>query len=63
LSKLSLGTIGKPLPCVEMTLSAEGEILIRGDAVFTEYYLDPQATEASFSNGWFHTGDCAAVNG
>jgi len=63
LSKVSLGTIGKPLPCVEMMLSTEGEILIRGDAVFTEYYLDPQATEASFSNGWFHTGDCAAVNG
>ena len=62
-TKRGLGTIGKPLPCVEMTLSAEGEILIRGDAVFTEYYLAPQATEASFSNGWFHTGDCAVVNG
>lgn len=62
LSKVRLGTIGKPLPCVEMTLSEEGEILIRGDAVFTEYYLAPQATDASFSNGWFHTGDCAVVN-
>ena len=62
LSKVRLGTIGKPLPCVEMTLSEEGEILIRGDAVFTEYHLAPQATDASFSNGWFHTGDCAVVN-
>lgn len=61
-SKLNTGTIGTPLPCVEMTLSAESEILIRGDAVFDEYYLEPQSTEASFVNGWFHTGDCAKVN-
>lgn len=61
-STLSSGTIGKPLPCVEMRLSTEGEILIRGDAVFSEYYLDPQSTEASFSSGWFHTGDCAEIN-
>ncbi len=38
--KENLGTIGKPLNCVEMKLSAEGEILIRGDAVFSDYYLD-----------------------
>jgi len=61
-SKFNTGTIGKPLPCVEMTLSTEGEILIRGDAVFGEYYLDPQATEKYFVNGWFHTGDCAVLN-
>ncbi len=61
-STLSSGTIGKPLSCVEMTLSEEGEILICGDAVFNEYYLDPQSTDASFANGWFRTGDCAVVN-
>jgi long-subunit acyl-CoA synthetase (AMP-forming) len=61
-SKESKGTIGKPLPCVEMKLSAEGEILIRGDAVFSEYYLDPQTTQNSFVDGWFRTGDCAEVN-
>jgi long-subunit acyl-CoA synthetase (AMP-forming) len=61
-STLNLGTIGTPLPCVEMRLSTAGEILIRGDAVFDEYYLDTNATEASFDNGWFHTGDCAQVN-
>ncbi|MFB1000249.1 MAG: AMP-binding protein, partial [Colwellia sp.] len=61
-SSLGSGTIGKPLSCVEMTLSKEGEILIRGDAVFKEYYLNPESTEASFINGWFQTGDCAVVN-
>jgi long-chain acyl-CoA synthetase len=61
-SALGLGTIGRPLPCVEMMLSAESEILIRGDSVFNEYYLNPQATEASFINGWFHTGDCGKID-
>lgn len=61
-SELSLGTIGTPLSCIEMKLSTDSEILIRGDAVFKEYYLDAQATKASFDNGWFHTGDCAEVN-
>lgn len=57
-----LGTIGKPLACVEMKLSAENEILIRGDSVFSEYYLDSQSTAESFSDGWFCTGDCAQVD-
>ncbi len=54
-----LGTIGVPLNCVDMKLSADKEILIRGDALFKEYYLQPDVTEKSFVNGWFRTGDCA----
>lgn len=52
-----IGTIGKALPCVEMKLSEAQEIMIRGDAVFDEYYLDPENTEQAFTDGWFHTGD------
>ncbi|OOF12071.1 AMP-dependent synthetase [Salinivibrio sp. PR5] len=52
-----LGTIGTPQPCVEMKLSAEGEVLIKGDAVFTTYYNDEVATQAAFEDGWFKTGD------
>lgn len=57
-----LGTIGRPLSCVEMSLSDEGEILIRGDAVFGEYYKNPEATNEAFIDGWFRTGDKATVN-
>ncbi len=57
-----LGSIGKPLSCVAMKLSNEGEILIRGDAVFSGYYLDSQKTSESFIDGWFCTGDCAQVD-
>lgn len=56
-----LGTIGKACDCVEMKLSDEGEILIRGEAVFTEYYKNPEATEQSFVDGWFRTGDKAGL--
>ncbi|QDP01662.1 AMP-binding protein [Thalassotalea sp. PS06] len=52
-----IGTIGKALPCVEMKLSEAQEIMIRGDAVFEDYYLDPENTEQAFTDGWFHTGD------
>ena len=57
-----LGTIGHPLDCVEMKLSTAGEILITGDAVFNQYYLDPESTTTAFVDGWFRTGDCAEIN-
>lgn len=60
--KALVGSIGKPVDCVEMKLSDEGEILIRGDAVFKEYYLNEKATEESFVDGWFRTGDCGQVD-
>lgn len=58
----TIGSIGRPISCVEMKLSDEDEILIRGDSVFTEYYKNPEATAEVFSNDWFHTGDCASLD-
>lgn len=52
-----MGTIGKPLNGFDMKLSETNEILIRGKAIFTEYYKDAEATEKSFVDGWFRTGD------
>ena len=57
-----LGTIGTPQPCVEMKLSEEGEVLIKGDAVFSGYYANDEATKAAFEEGWFKTGDKAELN-
>jgi long-chain acyl-CoA synthetase len=57
-TSLGLGTIGKPLSCVEMKLGPMNEILIKGDAVFSQYYLAPEETKRCFSGKWFHTGDC-----
>ncbi len=44
-----------------MKLSDAGEVLIRGEAVFTEYYRNPEATANAFADGWFRTGDKAEI--
>ena len=66
------GAVGLPLPGVQVRLKAEqgpivtnegepGEIQVRGPAVFSGYWNRPQATEESFEDGWFRTGDMAVV--
>ena len=52
------GTVGKPLGDVEISFAEDGEILIRTEALFTEYYKNPTETKRVFDeNGWFHSGD------
>jgi long-chain acyl-CoA synthetase len=53
-----IGSVGLPLPCVEMRLAPDGEILVRGPNVFAEYYEDPETTREAFTgDGFFRTGD------
>jgi long-chain acyl-CoA synthetase len=51
------GSIGKPLPGVEMRISREGEILIRSACIFSGYLNDPITTAEVLRDGWLHTGD------
>jgi malonyl-CoA/methylmalonyl-CoA synthetase len=53
------GSVGLPLPGVELRLSEGegGEILVCGPNVFGGYWERPDATEDSFADGWFRTGD------
>src|SRR4051794_32025021 len=52
------GTVGKPLPGVEIRIAEDGEILIRSNTVFAGYYHDPDATAAVLDDeGFVHTGD------
>ncbi len=60
-TEAGLGTIGRPIPCVEMKLGDNQEILIKGPAVFSGYYNRPDATEESFTGEWFHTGDMGEI--
>lgn len=41
----------------DCTPGTEGEIVVKGDQVLTGYWRNPDATAASFTDGWFHTGD------
>jgi len=54
-----IGESGQEVPCDGRTL---GEIVVRGNAVMKGYYNDPEATDAAFAGGWFHSGDAAVVH-
>jgi long-chain acyl-CoA synthetase len=52
------GTVGLPLPGVEVKLAERDEIICRGHNVMLGYYKDPKLTAQAIDNdGWFHTGD------
>ena len=46
------GSAGKPYPYVDCSLSANGELLVRGPNVFAGYWRNPEATAAAFRDGW-----------
>jgi long-chain acyl-CoA synthetase len=58
-----IGTVGRPLPGVELRIADNGEVQARGDVVFPGYWNNADATRATFTpEGWLRTGDLGSID-
>ena len=61
--KFKIGTVGPALPGHQIRIAEDGEIEVKGTAVFKEYWQNPDATKAAFTDdGFFKTGDLGALD-
>lgn len=56
-TKAKIGTVGPPLAGNAVRIADDGEIEVKGICVFKEYWNNPEATAATFHDGWLKTGD------
>jgi len=59
---IKLGTVGKPISCIEYKLADDGELMKKGPSIFMGYYKNPDATAKTIINGWLMTEDIATVD-
>ncbi|NRD78074.1 long-chain fatty acid--CoA ligase [Bacillus sp. BRMEA1] len=57
-----VGTVGKPLPNLDIQIAPDGEVMVKGPSVMKGYYKDETATAEVFRDGWFLTGDIGRMD-
>jgi long-chain acyl-CoA synthetase len=57
-----LGSVGRPLPGVDVRIADDDGILIKGPNIFNGYYRDVNATRETIVDGWLHTGDLGRLD-
>jgi long-chain acyl-CoA synthetase len=62
LDAIKLGSVGKPLPQVEIRIADDGEILARGPNIMHGYFKRPDLTAEAIRDGWYHTGDIGYID-
>jgi long-chain acyl-CoA synthetase len=60
--KVKIGSVGPVLPSIKVRIAEDGEILLRGNSIFSSYYKNEEATRDAFDQGWFKTGDSGVLD-